>query len=46
MQEAVEHQEFSLMLAGTLVAAAAAAMMTVYFLMSHYVGYLNQMPCT
>ncbi|USR92690.1 hypothetical protein NEA10_08245 [Phormidium yuhuli AB48] len=45
MQEAVEHQEFSLMLAGTLVAAAAAAMMTVYFLMSHYVGYLNQISC-
>ncbi|MDC0835061.1 hypothetical protein AY599_13000 [Leptolyngbya valderiana BDU 20041] len=43
MQEAIEHREFSLMFAGTLVAAAAAAMMTVYFLMSHYVGYLSQM---
>ncbi|MBO9997690.1 MAG: hypothetical protein J7641_01570 [Cyanobacteria bacterium SID2] len=43
MQEAIEHREFSLMFAGTLVAAAAAAMMSVYFLMSHYVGYLSQM---
>lgn len=43
MQEAVEHREFSLMLAGFLVATAAAAMMTVYFLMGHYVGYMTQM---
>ena len=35
MQEAMQQQEFSLMLAGTLVAAAAAAMMVVYFLMGH-----------
>lgn len=33
MQEAIQQQEFSLMLAGTLVAASAAAMMVVYFLM-------------
>ena len=35
MQEAMQQQEFSLMLAGTLVAASAAAMMVVYFLMGH-----------
>ncbi len=35
MQEAMQQQEFSLMLAGTLVAAAAAAMMVVYFLMGN-----------
>lgn len=43
MQEAVESREFSLMLAGFLVSAAAAAMMAVYFLMGHYVGYMSQM---
>jgi hypothetical protein len=43
MQEAVEQQEFSLMLAGTLVALSAAAMLVVYFLMGSYVGYLAQM---
>jgi len=43
MQEAVEQQEFSLMLAGTLVAMSAAAMLVVYFLMGSYVGYLAQM---
>jgi hypothetical protein len=48
MQEAVEQQEFSLMLAGTLVAMSAAAMLVVYFLMGSYIGYLAQMsqrPC-
>ncbi|MDJ0636012.1 MAG: hypothetical protein QNJ34_22700 [Xenococcaceae cyanobacterium MO_188.B29] len=35
MQEAMQQQEFSLMLAGTLVAASAAAMMVVYFLMGN-----------
>lgn len=40
MQEAIEQREFSLMLAGTLVAFAAAAMIGVYFLMGNYVGYL------
>ena len=39
MQEAVEQQEFSLMLAGTLVALAAAAMLIVYFLMGHCIAY-------
>ncbi|MFW6359968.1 MAG: hypothetical protein ACOC0N_12245 [Chroococcales cyanobacterium] len=42
MQEAVEHQEFSLMLAGTLVALAAAAMLVVYFLMGNCITYLSQ----
>ncbi len=40
MQEAVEQREFSLMLAGTLVAFSAAALMGVYFLMGNYVGYM------
>jgi hypothetical protein len=35
MEQAVQSQEFSLMLAGFLVASSAAAMMTVYFLMGH-----------
>lgn len=35
MQEALDLQEFSLMLAGTLVAASAAAMLVVYFLMGN-----------
>ncbi len=41
MQEAFEQQEFSLMLAGTLVALAAAAMLVVYFLMGNCIGYLT-----
>lgn len=40
MQAAVQQQQFSLMLAGTLVALSAAAMIVVYFLMGSYVGYL------
>ena len=43
MQEAVEQREFSLMLAGTLVASSAAALMTVYFLMGDCVGHMAQM---
>jgi hypothetical protein len=43
MQEAIEKREFSLMLAGFLVSSTAAAMMAVYFLMSHYVGYMTEM---
>ncbi len=35
MQQAFDQQEFSLMLAGTLVASAAAAMMVVYFLVNN-----------
>lgn len=40
MQEAIEQQEFSLMLAGTLVALAAAAMLVVYFLMGNCLAHL------
>lgn len=40
MEAAIKQQEFSLMLAGTLVSLAAAAMMVVYFLMSHCLRYL------
>ncbi|HEY9627729.1 MAG TPA: hypothetical protein V6C84_10540 [Coleofasciculaceae cyanobacterium] len=43
MQEAIQRREFSLMLAGFLVSSTAAAMMAVYFLMSHYVGYMSEM---
>lgn len=43
MQQAVDHQEFSLMLAGTLVAFSAAAMVAVYFLMGNYIGYVTKM---
>lgn len=43
MQEAIENKEFALMLAGTLVATAAAAMVAVYFLMGAYVGYVTEM---
>ena len=42
MQEAVSHQEFSLILAGTLVALSAAAMLVVYFLMGNCLSYLSQ----
>lgn len=41
MQAAIEQREFSLMLAGTLVAMAAAAMVGVYFLMDHYMVYVS-----
>ncbi len=41
MQEAIEQQEFSLMLAGTLVALSAAAMLVVYFLMGNCLAYLT-----
>ena len=44
MQPAVEEQEFSLMLAGTLVALAAAATLVVYFLMGHCLTYITQLP--
>ncbi|AOW99436.1 MAG: hypothetical protein F6J94_03300 [Moorea sp. SIO1F2] len=43
MQEAFDTQEFSLMLAGTLVAMSAAAMLVVYFLMNSCMGYITQM---
>lgn len=41
MEQAIQSQEFSLMLAGFLVASSAAAMMAVYFLMNHYVAYMG-----
>ena len=40
MQEALDLQEFSLMLAGTLVAVSAGAMMVVYFLMGNCISQL------
>ncbi len=44
MQQAADRREFSLMLAGTLVAFSAAAMMAVYFLMGSYIGYVTSSP--
>lgn len=44
MEQAIKGQEFSLMLAGFLVASSAAAMMAVYFLMGNYMDYINQSP--
>jgi hypothetical protein len=43
MQQAVQRREFSLMLAGILVSSSAAALVGVYFLMGHYVGYMTEM---
>lgn len=43
MQAAVDRREFSLMLAGTLVAFSAAALVGVYFLMGNYIGYMTQL---
>ena len=40
MQQAFDQQEFSLMLAGTLVAFGAAGMMVVYFLMNNCLSQL------
>ena len=42
MDRALVSQEFSLMLAGFLVASSAAAMVGVYFLMSDYMVYVHQ----
>ncbi|MGD1918583.1 MAG: hypothetical protein ACFCAD_06660 [Pleurocapsa sp.] len=41
MQSALERQEFSLMLAGTLVAASAAAMLVVYFIVGNCLSRLS-----
>ena len=41
MDRAVENQEFSLMLAGFLVASSAAAIVGVYFLMSDYLAFVT-----
>ena len=40
MDAAVQKREFSLMLAGTLVAFSAPAMLVVYFLMHNCLNYL------
>jgi uncharacterized membrane protein YcjF (UPF0283 family) len=42
METAFKKREFSLILAGTLVGVAAAAMVAVYFLMGNYMGYISQ----
>jgi hypothetical protein len=44
MQKALHQHEFSLLLAGFLVASSAAALVMVYFLMSDYAGYLSCPP--
>ena len=41
MEQAVKGQEFSLMLAGFLVASSAVALMGVYFLMGNYIVYMD-----
>lgn len=41
MQRAFDNREFSLMLAGTLVALAAAALMVVYFLIHNCLNYFS-----
>lgn len=41
MQSALDRQEFSLMLAGTLVAASAAAMLVVYFIIGNCLSRLS-----
>ena len=41
IQSALEQQEFSLMLAGTLVAASAAAMLVVYFIVDNCLTSLS-----
>jgi hypothetical protein len=42
MQEAVTHQEFSLMIAGALIAASAAGIVGVCLLVSHSFDDLSQ----
>ena len=46
MDRAIENQEFSLMLAGFLVASSAAAIVGVYFLMSDYLLFINSASTT
>ena len=41
MQSALEQREFSLMLAGTLVAVSAAAMLVVYFIVENCLSHLS-----
>lgn len=42
MRKAFSHQEFSLMLAGTLVALAAGAMLVSYSIMGNCMSYMGQ----
>ncbi|MEO1134745.1 MAG: hypothetical protein AAFX40_18850, partial [Cyanobacteria bacterium J06639_1] len=42
MEGAVQRQEFSRMLAGMLVVAAAGGVLTTYFIMSDYVAFLHE----
>lgn len=46
MDKALENQEFSLMLAGFLVASSAAAIVGIYFLMSDYLTFINHASAT
>lgn len=46
MDRAVENQEFSLMLAGFLVASSAAAIVGIYFLMSDYMAFVTHASAT
>ncbi|WP_369426699.1 hypothetical protein [Waterburya agarophytonicola] len=41
MQSALDRQEFSLMLAGTLVALSAGAMLVVYFIIGNCLSRLS-----
>jgi biotin transporter BioY len=41
MQSALERQEFSLMLAGTLVGTSAGALLVVYFIINSCIGRLS-----
>jgi hypothetical protein len=43
MQEAIAHREFSLVLAGSLVAISAGALIVVYFLMGSCMVHLTEM---
>ena len=44
MQQAFNNKELSFILAATLVALAAAAMLVVYFLMGNCLSYLTHSP--
>ncbi|PSO47783.1 MAG: hypothetical protein BRC33_11600 [Cyanobacteria bacterium SW_9_44_58] len=41
MRSAFQYQEFSLMLAGILVALSAAAILVSYWMMGNCLGYIN-----
>lgn len=42
MEQAFSSKEFSLMLAGTLVALSAVAMLVVYFMINNCLTYMSQ----